>query len=65
MQDINGEEFLVGDKLKVIKIVEDVYKFSVGDVVECILDDGTNACKFDNLENGKQGYFYNHFFQKL
>lgn len=65
MKDINGEKFLVGDRLKVIKTVEDVYKFSVGDVVQCIDDDETRACEFKNLSNGKEGYFYNYHLQKL
>lgn len=65
MRDINGEEFQVGDKLKVIKVLSSTTKFSVGDVVECILNDGTKTCKFDNLIKGKQGYFRNHFLQKL
>lgn len=65
MQDINGEEFLVGDRLKVIKTVEDTTKFLVGDVVQCIDDDETRACEFKNLRSGKEGYFYNYFLQKL
>lgn len=65
MYDINGEEFLVGDKLKVIKLVDSTTKFSVGDVVQCIDDDETRACEFKNLRNGKEGYFYNYFLQKL
>lgn len=65
MQDINGEEFLVGDKLKVIKIVEGTTKFSVGDVVQCVDDDETRACEFRNLKDGKEGFFYNYFLQKL
>lgn len=65
MKDINGEEFFVGDKLKVIKLVEGTTKFSVGDVVQCIDDDETRACEFKNLRNGKEGYFYNYHLQKL
>lgn len=65
MQDINGDEFLVGDRLKVIKLVDSTTKFLVGDVVQCIDDDETRACEFKNLRNGKEGYFYNYFLQKL
>lgn len=65
MQDINGDEFLVGDRLKVIKLVEGTTKFSVGDVVQCIDDDETRACEFKNLCNGKEGYLYNYHLQKL
>lgn len=65
MQDINDEEFFVGDKLKVIKLVEAANKFSVGDVVQCINDDETRACEFRNLKDGKEGYFYNYHLQKL
>ena len=43
MYDINGEEFQVGDTLKVIK---SGYSFGVGDVLVCIYDDGTNHCEF-------------------
>lgn len=65
MKDINGEEFFVGDKLKVIKTVEDTPKFLVGDVVQCIDDDDTRVCEFKNLKDGEEGYFYNYFLQKL
>lgn len=65
MQDINGEEFLVGDKLKVIKITNSTPKFSVGDVVQCIYDDETSACVFRNLKDGKEGFFFNDRLQKL
>lgn len=43
MFDINGEEFFVGDTLKVIK---SSLAFRAGDVVVCIYDDGTDHCKF-------------------
>lgn len=65
MQDINGEEFFIGDKLKVIKLVDSTTIFSVGDVVQCIDDDETRACEFRNLKDGKEGFFYNYFLQKL
>lgn len=65
MRDINDEEFLVGDKLKVIKAVDSTTKFLVGDVVQCIYDDETRACEFRNLKDGKEGFFYNYFLQKL
>lgn len=65
MKDINGEEFLVGDKLKVIKTIEQVSKFSVGDVVECILDDGSDACKFKRADDTYPTYYYNDRLQKL
>lgn len=65
MRDINNEEFLVGDKLKVIKTVEHSSEFLVGDVVQCIDDDETKVCEFKNLKDGKEGFFYNYFLQKL
>lgn len=43
MNDINGEDFKVGDHLKVIK--RGMY-FSVGTVLVCINDDGTDICEF-------------------
>ena len=43
MLDINGEEFQVGDHLKVIK--GGMY-FSAGTVLVCIYDDETNVCEF-------------------
>lgn len=43
MLDINGEEFKVGDHLKVIKRGS---HFSAGTVLVCIYDDGTNICEF-------------------
>ena len=65
MRDINGEEFFVVDKLKVIKVRPGTTKFSVGDVVECVFNDGSRVCKFINLVNGRQGCFVNYFLQKL
>lgn len=65
MQDINGEEFFVGDKLKVIKTADSTTKFLVGDVVQCIDDDETRACEFRNLKDGKEGFFFNDRLQKL
>ena len=43
MRDINGEEFFVGDTLKVIKRGGG---FCVGDLVVCNIDDGSRACRF-------------------
>lgn len=48
-----------------IKAVDSTTKFLVGDVVQCIDDDETRACEFKNLKDGKEGYFYNYFLQKL
>lgn len=43
MLDINGEEFQVGDHLKVIK--RSAF-FKAGAVLVCTYDDGTEHCKF-------------------
>ena len=43
MLDINGEEFFVGDTLKVIK---GDYGFEVGDLVVCHYDDDSDCCRF-------------------
>lgn len=46
MLDINGEEFFVGDTLKVIK---EVTPFNVGDVVVCSYDVGLACCEVHKL----------------
>lgn len=46
MFDINGEEFFVGDTLKVIK---GSLGFCAGDVVECSRDDGSDCCRFHRV----------------
>lgn len=63
MKDISGIEFEVGDLLKVIKVVEN-HKFKSGDVLQCIKDDGTSSCRFQN-KDGVAKYFYNNRLQKL
>lgn len=65
MYDINGEEFFVGDALKVIK---KCYNFVVGDLVVCHYDDGSNRCRF-GLVGGHPvrdaHWVYNNRLQKL
>ena len=46
MKDINGEEFFVGDTLKVIK---SAVPFKAGDVVVCNRDDGSGCCRFHRV----------------
>lgn len=53
MFDINGEEFFVGDTLKVIK---GDYGFEVGDLVVCHYDDGSDCCRFSPLEGDSEGF---------
>lgn len=43
MFDINGEEFQVGDRLKVIKGSR---YFRAGTVLVCVSDDGSDCCEF-------------------
>lgn len=65
MLDINGEEFFVGDTLKVIK--GSTYS-KAGDVLVCLYDDGTNHCKFYELgEDPEESarWMTNNFLQKL
>lgn len=65
MQDINGEEFFVGDTLKVIK---SGYPFSVGTVLVCLYDDDSECCEFFKLgEDPKEGarWVNNNKLQKL
>ena len=46
MKDINGEEFFVGDTLKVIK---GGTPFNIGDLVVCTHDVGTACCEVHKL----------------
>lgn len=59
MKDINGEEFFVGDSLKVVKKAKFGVEIQVGDVVECVDDDGTCTCRFRKLSTN-QTFFYNN-----
>ena len=65
MRDINGEEFQVGDSLKVIKFAQCGADLKVGDVVECIYNDNTSVCEFKLLSTNQRFYFYNDHLQKL
>ena len=65
MRDINGEEFQVGDTLKVIKWTDCGTEVQVGDVVECIENDGTRICRFEKLSTNQTFYYYNDHLQKL
>lgn len=65
MYDINGEEFLVGDTLKVIK---EGYGFKVGVLVVCSYDDGSDSCRFKEVGGFPQGlglWMTNNTLQKL
>ena len=53
MLDINGEEFQVGDTLKVIK---EGFGFGVGDLVVCSYDDGSDCCRFSKVGGGHGGF---------
>ena len=53
MFDINGEEFFVGDTLKVIK---GGLHFRAGTLLVCIYDDGSDCCRFGLLEGGSEGF---------
>lgn len=46
MFDINGEEFFVGDTLKVIK---QGGVFSAGELLVCNRDDGSGCCRFHRV----------------
>lgn len=63
MKDISGIEFEVGDLLKVIKGAGN-QTFKLGDVLQCIEDDGTRMCRFQN-KDGVAKYFHNNRLQKL
>lgn len=65
MKDINGEEFLVGDSLKVIKWAQCGAGVKVGDVVECVYNDSTSVCEFRLLSTKQRFYYYNDHLQKL
>ena len=65
MFDINGEEFFVGDTLKVIK---GDFIFTVGDVIVCNLDDGSGCCRFHKVGEDPEGngwWCTNNKLQKL
>lgn len=66
MRDINSEEFLVGDSLKVIKWAQcGAEDLEVGDVVECVYNDHTSVCEFKLLSTNQRFYYYNDHLQKL
>lgn len=65
MKDINREEFQVGDSLKVIKHAQSGVEVQVGDVVECVGDDGSDICKFQRVDDIYSFYYYNDHLQKL
>lgn len=65
MRDINDEEFQVGDSLRVVKYVNSGVDVQVGDVVECVIDDGSSICRFKNLRTNKTFFYYNDHLQKL
>lgn len=65
MKDINGEEFQVGDSLKVVKKVKFGVEIQVGDVVECVDDDGTRTCRFRKLTTNQTFFYSNYHLQKL
>lgn len=65
MKDINGEEFQVGDTLKVIKFAQCGTEIQVGDVVECIDDDGTYICRYKKLTTNQTFFYYNDNLQRL
>lgn len=65
MFDINGEEFFVGDTLKVIK---EGFAFGVGDLVVCSYDDGSDCCRFSKVGGDHEGvgqWVTNNTLQKL
>lgn len=65
MKDINGEEFFAGDTLKVVKYHQCSVELHVGDVLECLEDDGTRICRFKKLSSHKPFFYYNDQLQKL
>lgn len=65
MKDINGDEFFVGDTLKVIKVLACDMELQVGDVVECIYDDKSSVCEFRSLSDGSSSFYYNDHLQKI
>lgn len=65
MYDINGEEFQVGDTLKVIK---EGYPLSVGDVLVCAYDDDSTRCRFSMVGEDPKGigwWVHNDRLQKV
>lgn len=65
MFDINGEEFFVGDTLKVIK---EGFGFGVGVLVVCSYDDGSVCCRFSKVGGDSEGvgrWMTNDRLQKL
>ena len=65
MKDINGEEFFVGDTLKVIK---GGTPFNIGDLVVCSYDNNSQCCEFYKLgEDPEDGACWctNNKLQKL
>lgn len=65
MFDINGEEFFVGDALKVIK---GNYGFVVGELVVCSCDDDSGCCRFSRVGEDPDRYGWwvsNNRLQKL
>lgn len=65
MRDINGDEFQVGDSLKVVKHAKFGVEIQVGDVVECTDDDGTYTCRFRKLCTNQTFFYNNDHLQKL
>ena len=65
MRDINGEEFQVGDTLKVIKFSDCGAGLQVGDIVKCTRNDGSGACKFQRVGSIYFFYYPNDHLQKL
>ena len=65
MKDINGDNFQVGDTLKVIKDATCLVNLKVGDVVECVYNDHTTSCEFKLLSTNQTFYYYNDHLQKL
>lgn len=65
MKDINGEEFFVGDTLKVIKAANCGIEVQVGDVLRCIKNDGDGVCKFQRVGDAQILYYPNEDLQKL
>lgn len=65
MFDINGEEFFVGDALKVIK---GGIPFRAGTILVCLYDDDSRCCQFYKLgEDPEEGarWITNSKLQKL
>lgn len=65
MKDINDDNFQVGDTLKVIKFAQCGTEIQIGEVVECVDDDGTRICRFKKLSTNQTFFYYNDRLQKL